>query len=119
MALPAATATEIKAGALRKLGALAAGETASSEDDTLAGDTLDRLLDDLETRRDIAFTKEYVPEDAVLGLTEMLASALTDSFGTPIDRADRLRLSAEAARREFRARASARSASEPVKFTNY
>ena len=118
MAAPAATGTAIKAGALRKLGVLAVGETATAADDALAESLLDDLIDDGVTRGDMNFDKDVIPDDAKRGLIVMLAWDLVDEFTVPAQLANNLSVKAGNARREFRARAAITS-SETTEFTNY
>lgn len=108
----------IKTGALRKLGVLAADETASAADDALAAEALGRVVDDLEASGDAGFDAQHLPEEARHGLVALLAFALADPFGVPGDRTGRLAAEAEGARRALRARGRGAS-SDPVRFTDF
>jgi len=111
--------TAVKTGALHRLGALAAGETAAAADDALADAALDRLVDDMAARGDCAFDKDALPEAAQDGLIDLLAARLADVFGLSLERALRLDAAGEAARREFRRQARAEGADQTVAFSNH
>jgi hypothetical protein len=108
----------IKTGALRKLGVLAATETASAADDQLADGALGRLIDTLSADGDIRFHNLAIPEDAAHGLIVLLAAALADDFGVADTRAARLSAQAADERRALRIRGHA-PASNDVAFRNY
>lgn len=119
MAGPTATATEIKAGALGVLGALAAGESATSADDTLAGNALDRLIDRMARVGDVGFDKANIPDYAKAGMIDMLAADLAPHFSKPLEERDRLIGMARAARHEFRRIAVAKASRARVSFTDF
>jgi hypothetical protein len=108
----------IKTGALRKLGVLAAEETAPAAHDALAAEALGRVVDDLGAAGDAWFDAQHLPEEARHGLIALLAYALADPFGLPEVRTGRLAVEADVARRSLRARARGAS-SDPVRFTDF
>ena len=119
MSGPTATATEIKAGALVKLGVIAAGETASAADDTLAGEALDRLIDDMVAKGEAVYDKARIPDHEKRTLIIALADDLAEAFGIQAEDRDRFRIEARDARHESRRRASAKRARSIVSFVNY
>jgi len=113
VASPDAIATNIKNGALQRLGIVGAGNTASPEDSVLAGLVLDEMIDDAYERGDIGFVKEALDDTLVHGLKAMLAYDLAPYFSKP--RTADLREDSQRARIEFRKRAASPSSGEPVK----
>lgn len=118
MASPTATADTIKAGALRELGVLASGETASAADDDLAESKLDQLIDDMVADHACNFSKDRIPDDAILGLTYMLAYRLTGDFDAPDEMLVKISTEHHRAKRNFRSRRASVSA-ETTPFVNF
>lgn len=116
MAAPAETATEIQTAALRKLGIVAAGETPAPADDTLAGEALDRMIDQEVLRTNMAFSKEAIPDEAKGALIYMLAVSIASDFNRPVP-GDVAALAIDGAR--FLREQSVSTASETTKFVNY
>ncbi len=110
--------TAIKTGALRKLGVLAAGATASASDDTLAGDTLGRLLDAMYADGETWFEKDIIPESAIHGLTVLLTLALANDFGLSDSRNQTVAGEAQEVRRAFRRQGRA-SSTDPIQFESF
>ncbi len=119
MAAPAATANAIKTGALRKLGVLAADETASAADDKLIGDALDRMIDAAGRDGDMNFYRDQIPDDAEEGLIVMLAAAVAEDFGYPASGIPALEAKASIERGKFRKDASIGASESAVTFVNY
>ena len=113
-AMATKTRAEMIARILENLGVVAAGQTASSEDSTLAGEALDGVFERRKKLGHVIFEISAVPEWAQSLLVDIVSENLIGQYKIGPERAPEIRASARMAEMEFAQQVQRVKAAGPV-----